>query len=90
MLEAHSQLSVMLPALKCFKAALRDLLTAEAALARHLRLSPEAEHENVTMYHAKIIAAQLRMQREVSSLIADTAVLATRTKSCPPNALFIP
>lgn len=96
-LDGYSQLSDMLPGLGKLKASFRKLLTAEAALARlHSRSMHGLQQEDVATFHARIMGAQMEVQRELRQIAGDIAALHSilpvpgarpaRAKSCPADA----
>ena len=96
-MDGYSQLCGMLPGLRKLKSSFRKLLTAEAALARLQSHSMHAvQQEDMTAVQAKIMDAQLDVQKELRHVGADIAALHdilpvpkgsfARAKSCPSNA----
>lgn len=98
-LEAHSQLNVMIPSMVSLKSAMRALITAETALSQHLRELPDVKHDDLMKINARIVSAQLELQQQVDRLSGETVVLRStlpqtasatlvaRMKNCPPSAM---
>ena len=90
--EGCSHLHTMLPDLMSFKSALRQLLAAETAKTQELRRSNGKRSKAVEHHQARIVKAQIQLQKELNRVEGQLATLhaslppsisASRAKSCP-------